>query len=143
MIGLISLIIFVIGFIFVWIRSDRDFWTLVIYVIVFFLISGICYSFYDRYKKEKDELEWCREKINNNLCDGWDILITDKYSQKELEGKVLVMKYYVSYRYQMINGSDKKFYSKTESVKKDIYNYYQVGKHYHNNCTFLTKDTGN
>lgn len=152
MVLLLIILLFIIGLIFVLIKLKHTgafilSMSVVLYILGYMLILSsiaLCYAF----KNEKQELEWCREQINNNVCDGWDILIIDKYSRLEprpgFKGtSYLIRVYYVTYRYQMINGPDKKNYTKKRTVCKEFYDYYQIGKHYHNNCVFLTKDSIN
>lgn len=145
---IILLVIFIIIMIIIWVKLDRYdlnwFEKTVIEVIVIIFI-GYSYSFYSCVQKEINELEWCRNKMENG-CKGWEILIVNKYHQEELRccGKIFYTEtvYYITYQYKEINGEDK-YVVKTDTVNKKLYDYYIVGKKYTNNCTFLTKDISN
>ncbi len=105
---------------------------------LFFAIYCACLQ----YRGYENEIEYCREKIENGSL-GWHILIVDKYSQEEevMHGRVSVTerRFYITYRYNEIG--DEHYTTRTERVNRDFYNYYKVGKVYVNNRNSIYRDT--
>lgn len=155
MVLFLVILLFVIGLIILLIKMKKSDWftkvtSIIVYTGLYIIIFYLCIAFYlihEDTEKKKQELEWCRETIKNNVCDGWDILIIDKYTRSQFWTTSNTFfyntDYYVLYRYKMINGTDTCYYTRTDKVTVDLYDYYQPGKHYRNNCTLLTKDTVN
>ena len=107
-----------------------------------FMLFFAIYGVYLQYRGYENEIEYCREKIENGSL-GWHILIVDKYSQEEeeLNGRLVFTErhYYITYRYNEIG--DEHYTTRTERVNSDIYNYYKLRKVYVNNRNSIYRDT--
>ena len=112
------------------------------------LVGAMCYFGYMEVKAHIDEKAYCRARMENG-SKGFELTILDKYTYTETtmvySGKVLIpitdTYYCVVYKWNEVG--DDVYTIKKENVSLNLYYYYEVGKKYHNNCTFLTKDSVN
>ena len=107
-----------------------------------FCLFAIVNDFHEYYKHRQNEIAYCAEKIANG-GEGWNIRITDKYTEKETQiisaGKTAVpittTVYYVSYRVNEIGTEE--YDSRTVEVGKELFDYIIVGNTYKSDCTLL------
>lgn len=107
-----------------------------------FCLFAIGHDLYEDYKHRQNEIAYCAEKIANG-GEGWNILITDKYTEKETRiisaGKTAVpittTVYYVSYRVNEIGSEE--YDSRTVEVDEELFNHVIVRNTYKSDCTLL------